>query len=167
MEQVVYYAVGRCWLGPVLVAATEQGLCAVRIGDCAEDLVRELKKEFKSATLVPGGPQFEETLQSVVEAIDRPEGGARPAIDAKGSAFEHTVWTALRAIPRGETRTYSDIAAEIGAPTSARAVARACAANPIGVLTPCHRVVRRDGSLAGYRWGIARKAALLERERAG
>ena len=161
----VSYAIAPSPLGRILVAATPRGLCAVRFGDSAADLERELRAEFHAATLV----RDELAMRAFIEPLLASLRGERVTIDVpidvRATAFQKRVWDALRRIPAGETRSYSDVAKEIGEPKAVRAVARACAGNPVAVAVPCHRVVRSDGELAGYRWGIARKRKLLEQER--
>jgi AraC family transcriptional regulator of adaptative response/methylated-DNA-[protein]-cysteine methyltransferase len=157
------YTIQPCAFGQVLVAATERGVCAVRIGDDPELLLANLREEFAAATI-----NADESLGVVVEdLIDSLHGGAHHeiALDIKMTAFQQRVWKALQAIPAGETRTYSEVARSLGAPHAARAVASACAANPVALAIPCHRVVRANGELGGYRWGIERKRRLLELER--
>ena len=161
------FAVGTCSLGAILVAASERGVCALLLGDDPADLVRDLEERFPNAERKPGGADFERWVARVVEFVDAPRIGLDLPLDIRGTAFEQRVWQALLAVPAGETVTYSELARRIGTPQAARAVARACAANPLAVAVPCHRVVRADGSLAGYRWGVERKRALLERERGG
>lgn len=163
----IRFAVGEASIGAVLVAATERGICAIRMGDDAAALVRDFQAQFASAELIGDDPAFAQTVATVIGAVEAPGTGLDLPLDVRGTAFQHRVWQALRAIPPGTTATYSEIAATIGAPGAARAVAHACATNPVAVAIPCHRVVRRDGDLAGYRWGIARKRALLTREAAG
>lgn len=167
--ETIRYAISKCTLGAVLVAASAKGVCAIHLGDDPEALIRELQGRFPQAKLAPGGPDFEKTVAIVLSLIDKPPGPHHPELplDIRGTAFQQRVWQALRAIPPGSTATYTDIAARIGRPTAVRAVAAACAANPIALVVPCHRVVRRDESLGGYRWGIERKRSLLERERSG
>jgi AraC family transcriptional regulator of adaptative response/methylated-DNA-[protein]-cysteine methyltransferase len=150
----------------VLVAATESGVAAVLIGDNEADLQSDLMQRFANSMLVPGGRELEPVVGAILDAIVDPSSQPDVPLDLRGTAFQRRVWTALRAIPAGETRSYRQIADAIGAPRSVRAVAAACAANPVAVLVPCHRVVRADGSLAGYRWGLERKRELLARERA-
>ena len=165
----VRYAVAPSTLGAVLVAASAAGVCAVLLGDDAEALAAELRRRFPGAA--PAGDDAVPALAArVVERIERPAGaGDAPSLplDPRGTAFQLAVWEALREIPPGQTATYTEIAARLGMPTSARAVAQACAANPLAVLVPCHRVVRSDGGLSGYRWGVERKRALLAREAGG
>jgi AraC family transcriptional regulator of adaptative response/methylated-DNA-[protein]-cysteine methyltransferase len=161
----IRHAVAASRLGPVLVAGTERGICAVRFGATAADLTAELQRDFPAATLVPAGADFTAWVDAVLAQIDDP---ARPAdlpFDIAGTAFQHRVWQALQKIAPGQTASYRDIAAAIGQPGAVRAVARACAANPVALLVPCHRVIRADGALSGYRWGAERKRALLEAER--
>ena len=160
----IRFAVGECSLGSVLVAQSAKGVCAILLGDDPEALVRELQDRFPRSTLVGGDPAFEQTVAKVIGLIETPTRGLDLPLDVRGTAFQQQVWQALRAIPPGETASYAEIAARIGAPQSARAVAQACAANNLAVAIPCHRVVRTDGSLSGYRWGIDRKRSLLDRE---
>ena len=167
----IRFAVGDCSLGSILVAASARGVCAILLGDDAEALVDDLQRRFPRATIIGGDRAFERTVARVVGFIDRV--GTTPAaaldlpLDVRGTAFQQRVWDALRAVPAGSTTTYAALAAHIGAPRSIRGVARACAANPLAVAIPCHRVVRQDGALAGYRWGLERKAALLKKEAEG
>jgi AraC family transcriptional regulator of adaptative response/methylated-DNA-[protein]-cysteine methyltransferase len=161
----IRFAAGDCSLGTVVVAATEKGICAILLGDDPETLVRDLQDRFPNARLVGGDSTFEGWVAAVVGVVDDPRIGLGLPLDIRGTVFQQRVWQALGAIPVGATMTYSELAARIGAPRAVRAVAGACAANAIAVEIPCHRVVRRDGSLAGYRWGVERKRALLARER--
>jgi AraC family transcriptional regulator of adaptative response/methylated-DNA-[protein]-cysteine methyltransferase len=160
----IRFAVGQCWLGSILVAATGKGVCAVLLGDDAEALVRELQDRFPKARLVGGDQAFEQLVAKVVGFVGAPKLGLNLPLDVSGTAFQQRVWQALRKIPAGSTVTYSELAKRIGEPKAVRAVAQACASNPVAVAIPCHRVVRTDGSLSGYRWGVERKRALLERE---
>lgn len=162
----IRFAVGECSLGSILVAATPKGVCAILLGDDPNALVRELEDRFPGASLEPGDAAFDDWVAKVVGLVESPEVGLELPLDVRGTAFQQRVWRALREIPLGSTATYAEIAARIGAASSARAVARACAANGLAVAIPCHRVVRTDGDLSGYRWGVERKRALLERERA-
>ncbi|TXL68543.1 bifunctional DNA-binding transcriptional regulator/O6-methylguanine-DNA methyltransferase Ada [Zeimonas arvi] len=162
----IRFAIGQCSLGAILVAASERGVCAILIGDDPEALARDLQDRFPRAALVGGDADFEKTVATVVGFVEAPRLGLELPLDVRGTAFQQRVWQALRDIPPGSTASYTEIAARIGAPKSVRAVAGACAANAIAVAIPCHRVVRTDGGLAGYRWGVARKRALLEREAA-
>jgi AraC family transcriptional regulator of adaptative response/methylated-DNA-[protein]-cysteine methyltransferase len=160
----IRFAVGQCTLGAILVASSALGICAILIGDDPEALARELQDQFPRANLIGADAAFERLVAQVVGFVERPEGGLDLPLDVRGTAFQQRVWQALRDIPAGSTASYAQIAARIGAPTSSRAVARACAANRLAVAIPCHRVVRQDGALSGYRWGVERKRALLERE---
>jgi AraC family transcriptional regulator of adaptative response/methylated-DNA-[protein]-cysteine methyltransferase len=160
----VYFAVGECSLGSILVAQTRKGVCSILIGDDPARLVRDLQDRFPHANLVGAKTGYEQLVARVVGLIDEPGRGLDLPMDIRGTAFQRRVWTALRQIRPGSTATYSDIARKIGMPGAARAVAQACGANPLAVAIPCHRVVRRDGSLSGYRWGVERKRALLAKE---
>lgn len=163
----IRYALGSSKLGLVLVAATARGVCAVALGDTREELVRGLQKRFPRAE-IQRGEDLDDRLESVVELVEgRSTFANELPIDIRGTAFQERVWRQLRQIPAGTTRTYSELARAVGAQTAVRAVAHACAQNPLAVLVPCHRIVRKGGELAGYRWGLERKQALLEQERAG
>jgi AraC family transcriptional regulator of adaptative response/methylated-DNA-[protein]-cysteine methyltransferase len=140
-------------------------VCAILLGDDAGALVRDLQDRFPRATLVGGDVAFEQTVARVIGFVERPAVGLDLPLDVRGTAFQQRVWAALRQIPIGSTASYAEIASRIGAPNSARAVAQACGANVLAVAIPCHRVVRTDGSLSGYRWGVSRKENLLVRER--
>lgn len=163
----IRFAVAESSLGPILVAATGQGVCAIQFGDEPERLVRDLQDRFPKATLVGGDEAFEALVARVVGHVESPRRGLDLPLDLRGTAFQQRVWQALRAIPPGETASYADIARRIGAPGAVRAVAGACAANAVAVVVPCHRVVRTDGALSGYRWGVERKRVLLAREASG
>jgi AraC family transcriptional regulator of adaptative response/methylated-DNA-[protein]-cysteine methyltransferase len=160
------FAVRACSLGHVLVAATPRGIAAVLLGDDETELRNDLAQRFAKALLIDAAEDLQPLLGKVLLSIDAPSRPASLPLDLRGTAFQRRVWNALLAIPPGETRSYSQIAGAIGAPGGSRAVAAACAANPVAVLVPCHRVIRGDGALAGYRWGLERKRALLARERA-
>ena len=160
----IRFAVAQCWLGAILVATTEKGVCAITLGDDPDRLVRDLQDQFPQAELIGGDATFEKLVAKVIGFIESPQGDLNLPLDVRGTAFQQRVWQALRDIPAGQRVTYSDIAGRIGSPTAVRAVASACASNAIAVLIPCHRVVRMDGSLSGYRWGVERKQALLARE---
>ena len=162
--ETIRFAVGECSLGSILVASTAVGVCAILLGDDPTELTHDLERRFPHAQLVGADRDFERTVALVVGLVERPGRAAALPLDVRGTAFQERVWQALAAIPAGETRTYSDIAEALGAPRAVRAVAGACAANRLAVAIPCHRVVRVDGSLSGYRWGIERKRALLDRE---
>lgn len=158
------FAVGECSLGSILVAASDKGIAAILFGDDPELLVHELEDRFPKANLVGGDRAFEDVMAKVVGLVEAPETGLDLPLDMRGTAFQHRVWEALREIPVGSTATYAEIAAKIGMPKAVRAVAAACAANKIAVAIPCHRVIRNDGSLSGYRWGVERKRKLIARE---
>jgi AraC family transcriptional regulator of adaptative response/methylated-DNA-[protein]-cysteine methyltransferase len=161
---VIRFAVGRCSLGEILVASSEQGLCAILLGNDPEFLVRDLQDRFPQAQLVGGQADFEALVAEVVGFVECPARGLQLPLDVRGTAFQRRVWQALCDIPAGTTATYSQVARSIGRPTAVRAVAGACAANALAVAIPCHRVVRRDGDLSGYRWGVERKRRLLQVE---
>ncbi len=161
---VIRFAVGQCALGAILVAQSGIGLCAILLGDDPDRLVRDLQDQFPRAELIGGDTGFEQLVARVVGFVEAPAIGLDLPLDVRGTSFQQRVWQALRTIPPGATASYAEIAARIGAPKAARAVARACAANPLAVAIPCHRVVRRDGDVSGYRWGVARKRELLRRE---
>lgn len=160
----ICFALGECSLGSILVAASEIGLCAIALGDDPHCLARELQDRFPKAELIGGDDEFEQWVAKIVGFIETPTIGLDLPLDLQGSIFQQRVWQALRQIPVGEKVSYADIAQRIGAPKAVRAVAGACAANVLAVAIPCHRVVRSDGSLSGYRWGVERKAELLRRE---
>jgi AraC family transcriptional regulator of adaptative response/methylated-DNA-[protein]-cysteine methyltransferase len=163
-NSTIRFAVADCSLGAVLVAASAKGVCAILLGDDPEALVRDLQARFPRAELIGGDRDFEQLVARVIELVERPAAGLDLPLDVRGTAFQQRVWQALRQIPAGSTATYREIAERLGVPAAVRAVAGACAANAIAVAIPCHRVVRSDGSLSGYRWGIERKRTLLERE---
>lgn len=163
-KQRIHFAVGDCSLGSVLVAQTARGVCAILLGSEPEALVRDLQDRFPQAELIGSDASFKETVARVIGMLEAPTVACDLPLDVRGTAFQQRVWRALQKIPVGTTATYSEIARRIGAPQSARAVAQACAANALAVAIPCHRVVRTDGTLSGYRWGVARKRALLRRE---
>lgn len=160
----IRFAIGQCSLGSILVAATEKGICAISLGDDPETLLRDLQDRFPKARLIGGDAGFERMVAKVVGFVEAPAVGLDLPLDLRGTAFQQRVWQALRQIPAGATVSYGEIAGRIGAPKAVRAVAQACASNAIAVAIPCHRVVRNDGALSGYRWGVERKRALLERE---
>ena len=160
----IRYAIGQCSLGTVLVAASDKGVCAILMGDDPEALARDLRQRFPRARLTEGGKTFARTVAKVVRLVETPAKGLDLPLDVRGTAFQQRVWQALQKIPVGTTATYTEIAKRINAPKAVRAVAGACAANVLAVAIPCHRVVRGDGGLAGYRWGLERKRVLLKRE---
>lgn len=163
--QRIAFALAQCSLGALLVARSARGLCAIALGEDPEALLRELQDRFPRAELVGGDPGFEQWVAQVVALVEAPRRGLALPLDVQGTAFQQRVWRALQAIPPGRTASYAEIARALGQPRAVRAVARACAANPLAVAIPCHRVVRSDGAPSGYRWGLARKQALLARER--
>jgi len=160
--ETIRYGIGQSSLGPVLAAETDRGLCAILLGEGQP----ALQRIFPHARIVPAGPDFAQRLQAVLALIEAPAPGCHLPLDLQGTAFQRRVWQALRAIPAGATCTYSNLARRMGAARAVRAVASACAANPLAVAIPCHRAVRKSGALAGYRWGLARKRALLAAESA-
>ena len=162
----IEFALGQCSLGAILVARSERGVCAISLGDNPDALLRELQDRFARAELVGGDADFERLVALVVGLIEAPNFGIHLPLDVRGTAFQQRVWRALQQIPVGETASYAQVAQRIGAPKSVRVVAQACASNTLAVAIPCHRVVRSDGALSGYRWGVERKRALLLRERA-
>jgi len=163
-DTVMRFAVGECSLGSILVAASARGICAILLGDDPDSLTHKLQDQFPQAELIGGDEQFEQLVAKVVGFVEAPRLGLDLPLDLRGTAFQQRVWQALRAIPAGSTASYREIAQRIGAPKSVRAVGQACGANHIAVAIPCHRVVRSDGDLSGYRWGIERKRSLLARE---
>lgn len=165
-DTAIRFAVGQSSLGAVLVAATDKGVCSILLGDDPEALVRDLQDRFNRAELIGGDADFERWVARVVGMVEQPALGLDLPLDIRGTAFQQRVWQALRKIPAGSTVSYAEMARRIGSPAAVRAVAGACAANPLAIAIPCHRVVRTDGDLSGYRWGIERKRALLDRERA-
>ncbi|MCM2287848.1 MAG: bifunctional DNA-binding transcriptional regulator/O6-methylguanine-DNA methyltransferase Ada [Sulfuritalea sp.] len=160
----IRFAIGQCSLGAILVAASERGVCAIFMGDDPEALAHELQDRFPRASLIGGDAGFEQVVARVVALVEAPALGLDLPLDIRGTAFQQRVWQALREIPAGRTVSYSELAERIGAPQAVRAVASACAANALAVAIPCHRVLRLDGGLSGYRWGVERKRALLGRE---
>jgi len=160
----IEFAIGESSLGAILVARSQRGVCAISLGEDPAALLRELQDRFPRAELVGGDADFERLVAQVVGLIEQPNLGIDLPLDVRGTAFQQRVWQALRQIPPGETASYAQIAQRIGSPTSVRAVAGACAANTLAVAIPCHRVVRSDGGLSGYRWGVERKRELLSRE---
>lgn len=160
----IRFAIGQSRLGAVLVAMSERGICALTMGDDPEALVHDLERRFPQATLVGDDPSFDAVVAQVLGLVEHPERGLDLPLDLQGTAFQQRVWQALRTIPPGQTVSYAEIAARIQQPKATRAVAQACGANPVAIAVPCHRVVRNDGALSGYRWGVARKAALLASE---
>lgn len=160
------FTTARTALGPALVVASETGLAALLLGDDLEALVADLRRRFPKAAVSRDDAGLEALARQAAAAVDRPgegEAGGIP-LDLRGTPFQRRVWQALQELPAGRTVSYAELAARLGSPTATRAVAGACGANPVAVLVPCHRVVRQDGGLSGYRWGLDRKRALLARE---
>ena len=163
-DTAIRFAIGQCTLGAILVAQSARGICAILMGDDADELARDLQDRFPRADLIGGDAAFEQLVAQVVGFVEAPGLGLDLPLDVRGTAFQQRVWQALREIPAGQTASYSEVARRIGAPKAVRAVASACAANALAVAIPCHRVVRNDGGLSGYRWSVERKRALLELE---
>lgn len=161
---IIRFAVGQCWLGAILVAQSQRGICAILLGDDPDRLLRDLQDQFPKAEIIGCDGDFEQLIARVIGFIVAPSIGLHLPLDIQGTAFQERVWRALREIPPGTTVSYTEIAERIGSPKAVRAVAQACATNHIAVAIPCHRVVRRDGDLAGYRWGVERKRELLRHE---
>lgn len=162
----IRFAIGECSLGSILVAASEKGVCAIMMGDDPDALAKDLQDRFPKANLIGGDRNFERLVAKVVGFIEAPKVGLDLPLDVRGTAFQQRVWQALREIPVGSTASYSEIADRIDLPKAVRAVGQACALNAIAIAIPCHRVVRSNGNLSGYRWGVERKRALLKREAA-
>lgn len=160
----IRFAIAECLLGPILVASTAQGICAILIDDDPDFLVKDLQDRFPKAELIGAEPEYEQVVSRVIGMVEQPSLGLDLPLDVRGTAFQQRVWQVLRALPSGRRVSYAELAELSGVPRGARAVASACAANAIAVAIPCHRVVRNDGSISGYRWGVDRKAALLNRE---
>lgn len=164
IDAEIRFAIGECSLGSILVARSDRGICAILLGGDPDKLARDLQDSFPHANLIGGDVAFEQLIAKVVGFIEAPGIGLDLPLDVRGTVFQQRVWQALREIPPGRTASYTEIARRIGSPNAVRAVAHACAANKLAVAIPCHRVVRYDGALAGYRWGVERKRALLEKE---
>lgn len=160
----IRYAVEPCALGLVIVAATPKGVCAIEFGDDARSLENGLRARFPKAQFAPADAEFTAWVAALLVYIDLPQGILDLPLDVRGTVFQRRVWQALQEIPAGQTASYAEIARRIGQPRAYRAVAHACAGNPVALAIPCHRVLRGDGGLAGYRWGTGRKAELLRRE---
>jgi AraC family transcriptional regulator of adaptative response/methylated-DNA-[protein]-cysteine methyltransferase len=163
-DTAIHFAIAECSLGSILVAKSERGVCAVLIGDDPLQLVRDLQDQFPKANLIGDDGDYEDMVAKVIGLIETPSVGLDLPLDIRGTAFQQRVWKALQQIPAGSTASYADIAKSIGMPKAVRAVAQACGANSLAVAIPCHRVIRNDGELSGYRWGVERKRALLDRE---
>ena len=160
----IRFAVGQCSLGAILVARSKKGICAITLGDNPDELVRDLQDRFPNANLIGADRGFEKLVAQVVGFVEAPRIGLDLPLDVRGTAFQQRVWQALRGIPAGKTASYAEVARRIGKPKAVRAVAQACGANKIAVAIPCHRVVKNDGVLSGYRWGVERKRALIDKE---
>jgi AraC family transcriptional regulator of adaptative response/methylated-DNA-[protein]-cysteine methyltransferase len=160
----IFFTIGECSLGSVLVAQSAHGVCSILMGEDPARLTQDLRHRFPKANLVAGVDGQEELVAQVAGLIEKPGARLDLPLDVRGTAFQRLVWDALQRIPPGSTATYTDIARQIGTPGAVRAVAQACGANALAVAIPCHRVIRNDGSLSGYRWGVERKRALLARE---
>ena len=165
MRETILFSSGECDLGLVLVGRSESGVCAILLADDMAALERELRRQLPQAELREAGTELRALLETVTAFIAAPAAGLDVRLDLRGNDFQQTVWKALQEIPAGSTRSYGEVARRIGAAGSAREVGEACAANALAVAIPCHRVLRKDGALAGYRWGVRRKRALLELER--
>lgn len=166
-DATLRFAVGESSLGAILAAKSDLGICAILLGDDPLQLVQQLQDKFPQAELIGGDAEFEQWFAQVVGLVEAPQLGLDLPLDIRGTAFQQRVWQALREIPVGKTASYADIAAKVGSPKAVRAVAGACAANILAVAIPCHRVIRQDGALSGYRWGVERKKRLLEKEGRG
>jgi AraC family transcriptional regulator, regulatory protein of adaptative response / methylated-DNA-[protein]-cysteine methyltransferase len=162
--QAIRYAIAQSALGLVLIAGTERGICLVHFGESEAELESLLQKSFSRARILSGDSKFTQTVKAVIQSINESDSAKNLPLDLRGTVFQQRVWKALREIPPGTTTTYSKLAEKLGTPRAVRAVARACATNDVAVLVPCHRVIRADGNLAGYRWGLERKRKLLNRE---
>jgi len=160
------YTIAKSPLGKVLVAATERGVSAVYLGDVESKLISELREEYPRAEIVPAADSYQRWVREIVQRIEGKQPRLELPLDLQATAFQRLVWQELQRIPRGRTRTYSEVARALGRPKAVRAVARACATNPVSIVVPCHRVIREDGTMAGYRWGVSRKEQLLAQERA-
>jgi AraC family transcriptional regulator of adaptative response/methylated-DNA-[protein]-cysteine methyltransferase len=161
------YTIAKSPMGKVLVAATEKGVSAVYLGEAEHKLIGELRQEYPHAEIAPAKESYQRWVGEIVRQIEGKPSSLELPLDVQGTAFQRRVWQELQRIPRGTTRTYTQVAQALGQPKAVRAVARACASNPVSIVVPCHRVIRGDGNLAGYRWGLSRKEQLLSAERAG
>jgi AraC family transcriptional regulator, regulatory protein of adaptative response / methylated-DNA-[protein]-cysteine methyltransferase len=160
----IFFAIGKASLGSILVAQSNKGVCSILIGEDPEVLIKDLQDRFPKANLIGDENGYQDLVAKVVGLIEQPGVNLDLPLDIRGTAFQQRVWKALQQIPPGTTATYTEIAKKIGMPKAVRAVAQACGANALAVAIPCHRVIKNDGSLSGYRWGVDRKRALLERE---
>ena len=160
------YTIAKSPVGKVLVGATERGVSAVYLGDAENTMIAELREEYPRAEIAPATDSFQRWVREIVQRIEGKQPRLELPLDLQATAFQRRVWKELQQIPRGRTRTYSQVARSLGKPKAVRAVARACATNPVSIVVPCHRVIRENGALAGYRWGLSRKEQLLAQERA-
>src|SRR5258705_13769029 len=160
------YTMAKWRVENVRVPAAERGVWAVYLGDAESTMITELRKEYPRAEIAPATDSFQRWVREIVQRIEGKQPRLELPLDLQATAFQRRVWQELQRIPRGGTRTYSQVARSLGQPKAVRAVARACATNPVSILVPCHRVIREDGKLAGYRWGLSRKEQLLAQERA-
>jgi AraC family transcriptional regulator of adaptative response/methylated-DNA-[protein]-cysteine methyltransferase len=167
VEEVIRFAIDHGSLGSILVATSQKGICAVLLGDEQNALVADLKDRFPKATLIESHIELQELTAKIVRLIEAPNSDFKLPLDLRGTKFRKSVWQAVCEIPTGSTLSYTEIAEKIGRPGAVRGVAQACGANALAVLIPCHRVLRRDGKLSGYRWGVERKRSLLQLELAG
>jgi AraC family transcriptional regulator of adaptative response/methylated-DNA-[protein]-cysteine methyltransferase len=165
LNETIRFATARCELGLLLVAATDRGVCSVMLGDESAALEQLLRQQFSAATILPDTAGMAEQVKTLLAAMTDHRAGSDIPLDVRATAFQARVWQALRQIPRGETRSYAEVARALGQPNAVRAVARACATNPVAIAVPCHRVIGSDGSLTGYRWGTERKKKLLAMEK--
>ena len=165
-QEEIRFAIGETTLGSILVASSAKGVAAILLGADPDALARDLQDRFPNATLIGADADYEAIVAKVVGFVEAPQVGLDLPLDVRGTAFQQRVWQALRDIPVGQTLSYTDVAERIGAPSATRAVAGACAANRLAIAIPCHRVVRNDGALSGYAWGVERKRAILDREHA-
>lgn len=163
--ETIQYGVTECILGWVLVAATERGICSIELGDDVTALVLQTQKRFPAATIKKAGSDFKCVIEDVVDFVHTPTSDFNLPLDIQGTVFQQKVWSVLKDIEPGKTMSYTEVAEKIGNPHAVRAVATACAANKLAVVIPCHRVISKSGKLSGYRWGVARKKALLENEK--
>ena len=166
-DMTIFYSVQPCSLGKLLVAMTERGICRVSLGDSAEALTADMEAEFAQAEQIRDDERLACWAEQIIAYLEGRQPQLDLPLDVRATAFQIKVWQQLQQIPMGETRSYGDIAAAIGQPNASRAVARACASNPAALVIPCHRIIRKDKGLGGYRWGIERKQALLDREQNG
>lgn len=163
-SETIHYSIGTCSFGSIMVAHSEKGICAILIHDDEEPLFDDLQNRFPKATLIEDSSDFKHWLEQVVHFVESPKKGLELPLDIRGTLFQQRVWQLLQTIPLGTTASYTDIATQLGDPKAVRAVARACAANPIALLVPCHRIVRSNGEISGYRWGVENKRTLIARE---